>query len=216
MVVLGAGGARVALECDGDRFHPPDDLDRDLDRQRILERLGWRFVRVRGSEFFRDPEATMGRVRRRMAELGVEPVGADTDPNASGAATDLRDRIVRRAEELRRQWAAEDEAQDTEAVVEDAEFALVEALSLPVELGLSPVHDGVQASAAVLAAIREARVPIARAEVIERSGIAPQDWNGAIRRLLAQGAIVRHGTKRGARYTVVPVTAPDSELFSNA
>lgn len=212
MVALGADGARVALECDGDRFHPPDDLDRDLDRQRILERLGWRFVRVRGSEFFRDPESTMARVRRRMAELGVEPIGAETDPNASRAATDLRDRIVRRAEELRRQWAAEDEAQDAEAIVEDAEFAQADSPSVPVGMGLLPVFNGVEASTAVLAAIREARLPLSRAEVIQRCGIAPHEWTGAIRRLLAERAVVMHGTKRGARYTIATSDTPDSEL----
>jgi predicted transcriptional regulator len=76
--------------------------------------------------------------------------------------------------------------------------------------------NGVEASSAVLAVIREARVPIARADIVERSGISMQDWASAIRRLLAEGVVVRHGTRRGARYTLVPVTVPDSELFSNA
>lgn len=215
MVILGADKARVALECDGDRFHPPDDLDRDLDRQRILERLGWHFVRIRGSEFFRDPESTMARVRRQLAELGVEPVGADADPKALAATTDLRDRIVRRAEELRRQWAADEEAQDTEVDVDDTALLLVEAPSIPTEMGLSPTQNGVEASTAVLAVIREARVPIAKAEIIERSGISLHDWSGAIRRLLTEGSIVRHGAKRGARYTLAPAAAPDAELVFN-
>lgn len=204
MVVLGADGARVALECDGDRFHPPDDLDRDLDRQRILERLGWRFVRIRGSEFFRDPDGTMARVRRRMAELGVEAVGADTDPDSADETSDLRNRVIRSAEELRRQWDAEDKAQDTESVVEDADIVQPPE-SFPERLDAEPTNapSREDVTAAVLAAIREARAPIARAEIIERSGISPQDWTAAIPRLIAQGAIMRHGTKRGARYTLV-------------
>lgn len=215
MVVFGADGARVALECDGDRFHPPEDLDRDLDRQRVLERLGWRFVRIRGSEFFRDPETAMERVRRQMAELGVEPVGADADPNASGASADLRDRIVRRAEELRRGWAAEIEAQDTELVVEDAELARGEAPSMSVGNGLPQVDSGIEISAAVLATIREARVPLSRAEVIQRSGIAPHEWPGTIKRLLAERSVVMHGTKRGAKYTVATTESSDSELVND-
>jgi very-short-patch-repair endonuclease len=207
MVVFGADGARVALECDGDRFHPPDDLDRDLDRQGILERLGWRFVRARGSEFFRDPDTTMARVRRRMAEFGVEPVGADADPSTATKTSQLHNRIVRRAEELRRLWTTEDEAQDTEAA-EDGEPVLGNALFTAIDL---PGHNGAGASAAVLATIREARVPIAKAEVIERSGISPHEWASAIRRLLTDGAIVRHGSKRGARYRAIPTETADSE-----
>lgn len=157
----------------------------------------------------------MARVRRRMAELGVEPIGADTKPSASAGALDLRDRIVRRAEELRRQWAAEEQAQDTEAVIEDAEFALVESPSGSVELGLPPVYNGAEARAAVLAAIREARVPLSRAEVIQRCGIAPHEWTGAIRRLLAERAVVMHGTRRGARYTIATSDTPNSELLSD-
>ena len=45
---------RVAIECDGDSFHGPDQLLDDLARQRVLERLGWKFVRIRASEFYRD------------------------------------------------------------------------------------------------------------------------------------------------------------------
>lgn len=42
---------RVALECDGERWHGEDKLEEDMNRQSILERLGWRFIRIRGSEF---------------------------------------------------------------------------------------------------------------------------------------------------------------------
>ena len=50
MVVAGLS-SRLAVECDGDRFHRLEDLEHDLARQAILERLGWRFERIRGSQF---------------------------------------------------------------------------------------------------------------------------------------------------------------------
>lgn len=217
MVVTGADGARIALECDGDRYHPPENLDSDLDRQRILERLGWRFVRIRGSEYFRNPESTMERVRRRMAELGVEPIGADPRPSTSAEADVLRDRIVRRAEELRRQWASEDEEFGAEEAVEDSEPVLEDdALPMPSDRGDLFGTNGLEAKESVLAAIREARVPIARAEVIQRSGILPQEWTGAIQSLLADGAVVRHGTRRGARYTIAPNPSDESDSIMGA
>jgi very-short-patch-repair endonuclease len=66
-------GPRLAVECDGDRFHGPDQWEADLRRQRILERLGWTFLRIRGSEFYRHPTRTLDGLWRRLDELGIHP-----------------------------------------------------------------------------------------------------------------------------------------------
>jgi very-short-patch-repair endonuclease len=47
MVVEGDGGRRLAIECDGDQYHGPDRWADDMNRQRILERMGWTFVIIR-------------------------------------------------------------------------------------------------------------------------------------------------------------------------
>lgn len=70
MVVEG-GGKRLAVECDGDRYHPIEKLADDIERQTILERLGWQFVRIRGSAFYRDAEAAMRPVFDRLRELEI-------------------------------------------------------------------------------------------------------------------------------------------------
>jgi very-short-patch-repair endonuclease len=56
-LVVEGGGKRLAVECDGDRWHPIEKIPEDMERQAILERLGWKFVRLRGSEFFRAPRS---------------------------------------------------------------------------------------------------------------------------------------------------------------
>ena len=105
LVAYGTNQRRAAIECDGDRFHTLDDLDADLSRQALLERLGWRFVRIRGSEYYRDPEGAIARVRERLSELGVEPtVGATTEEPES---SDLVDRVRVRAAEIRQSWREE-------------------------------------------------------------------------------------------------------------
>jgi len=75
----------------------------------VLERLGWTFVRIRGSQFLRDPDRTMEPVLAKLTALGLEP-GV---PRAIGEAADiqsaeLRVRVVRRAMELRRRWRDHD------------------------------------------------------------------------------------------------------------
>ena len=70
MVVEG-GHKRLAVECDGDRWHPLEKLEKDIERQTILERLGWEFVRIRGTQFYRDPQLAMGPVFARFNELEI-------------------------------------------------------------------------------------------------------------------------------------------------
>jgi very-short-patch-repair endonuclease len=66
---------RLAVECDGDRYRSPESLAEGTARQAVLERLGWPFVRIRGSAFYRDPDTALRRVFDRLAELGIEPLG---------------------------------------------------------------------------------------------------------------------------------------------
>lgn len=63
---------RLAVECDGDRWHGIDKWEDDMERQRILERAGWKFWRVRGSTFYRDRKKAMESLWIRLEELGIE------------------------------------------------------------------------------------------------------------------------------------------------
>ncbi|MBX3331794.1 MAG: AAA family ATPase [Nitrospira sp.] len=82
MVVKGAG-KRLAIECDGDRYHPMEKMADDMARQTILERLGWKFVRIRGSAFYRDPDLAMRLVLDRLRELGIPPEGNSNEAPSS-------------------------------------------------------------------------------------------------------------------------------------
>ena len=73
-MVAVCGDRSVAIECDGERWHSGESKIReDMERQTILERLGWRFIRIRGSEFYRDPKKAMERVCRELEEFGIHP-----------------------------------------------------------------------------------------------------------------------------------------------
>ncbi len=76
LVVEGAGD-RLAIECDGDQFHGPEQWEADLRRQRVLERQGWRFCRLRGSAYYRHPVDALAPLWDRLAQLGIRPVGTD-------------------------------------------------------------------------------------------------------------------------------------------
>lgn len=103
LVVEGENGAKLAVECDGDRWHY-DKVAEDLARQTLLERLGWKFVRIRGSVFYRNPDEAMQPVFARLSDLEILPAnpGPIVPPESDGNS--LRDKVIRRAAELRREW----------------------------------------------------------------------------------------------------------------
>ena len=108
-LVVEGDGKRLAVECDGDRWHPIEKLEEDMARQAILERLGWRFVRIRGSLFFRNPDQAMQPVFERLQKLDIPPEGQLTTTEVQPAQeTSLRDRIIMRASELRDAWQTQD------------------------------------------------------------------------------------------------------------
>ncbi len=83
MVVEG-DGKRLAVECDGDRYHPIEKLAEDMNRQAILERLGWKFARIRGSAFYRNPDQAMESVFKRLDELEILPHSSSASGNGQG------------------------------------------------------------------------------------------------------------------------------------
>src|SRR5258706_1029990 len=105
-LVVEGDGRRLAIECDGDRYHPIEKLPEDMDRQSILERMGWVFTHIRGTEFLRNPERAMKSVFEKLQLLEIFPddEGRGVKKNAKGSV-DVTDRIIRRAEELRNRWA---------------------------------------------------------------------------------------------------------------
>ncbi|MGZ8215420.1 MAG: AAA domain-containing protein, partial [Methylosarcina sp.] len=76
LVVEGDQDNRLAIECDGDRFHGAERWDDDMRRQRTLERAGWNFWRCFASTFLVDRKAVLADLLATLSARGIEPVGA--------------------------------------------------------------------------------------------------------------------------------------------
>ena len=59
MVAHLPNGRKIAIECDGDQWHGPEQFTNDLMRQKVLERCGWQFFRVRGYEYYTNREKAL-------------------------------------------------------------------------------------------------------------------------------------------------------------
>ena len=75
LVVEGAGDRRLAVECDGDKYHGPERWADDMRRQRVLERVRWRFWRCWASSFALDPDACMADLFSTLERLQIHPLG---------------------------------------------------------------------------------------------------------------------------------------------
>jgi very-short-patch-repair endonuclease len=105
-LVVEGNGRRLAIECDGDRDLPPEKLCEDMERQSMLERLGWTFARVRGSIFFRRPDRAMKPIFDKLQSMDLPATGPTSSPaHGSPGLGELTERVIRRADELREEWS---------------------------------------------------------------------------------------------------------------
>jgi very-short-patch-repair endonuclease len=81
LVVEGDHDARLAIECDGDKYHGAEKWTADVRRQRVLERAGWSFWRCFASTFVRRRDVALADLAAALASRGIHP-----SPATRGAA----------------------------------------------------------------------------------------------------------------------------------
>ncbi|TMC13222.1 MAG: hypothetical protein E6J41_01150 [Chloroflexi bacterium] len=72
LLVEGRNG-RLAVECDGDQWRGANEFEVELARQRMLERCGLPFARVRGASFYRDPDAALEPLWAALKQYDIRP-----------------------------------------------------------------------------------------------------------------------------------------------
>ncbi|AXB79488.1 AAA domain-containing protein [Novosphingobium sp. P6W] len=81
LVVEGAEDRRLAIECDGDRYHGPEQWPDDMARQRMLERAGWTVWRCFASRFVRDRQGVIEELVAVLSRRGIVPESGDLAPS---------------------------------------------------------------------------------------------------------------------------------------
>jgi very-short-patch-repair endonuclease len=110
-IVVRSGPNQVALECDGDRYQGFDQIPADLARQAVLERVGWRFIRVRSTRFFRDPGGAMREVMEQLDRLGIHPSDTEHSAEQDAQGVGLRKEVLWRAWQFMKEqgWIRDEE-----------------------------------------------------------------------------------------------------------
>jgi superfamily I DNA and/or RNA helicase len=68
LVPVLSNGVKIAIECDGDYWHGPEKAFDDLMRQKILERCGWQFFRIRDSEYYTNRKKSLEPLWEKLLE----------------------------------------------------------------------------------------------------------------------------------------------------
>ncbi len=91
------GDKKIAIECDGKNLnHPQEEIVTSLAEQEVLKRCGWEFVRVRASQYFRNPDKAIKELILQLEEKGIYPNNKEIQSNR----TELLDSIKAEALEL--------------------------------------------------------------------------------------------------------------------
>ncbi len=124
-IVVEYEGRKLAIECDGERWHSgAEKVAEDMARQAVLERLGWRFHRIRGSLYFRDPDAALNLMWQRLNQLNIRPT---VESSAEPPTNIIHEELLRISAEFKRKM--------TENIIYTAAFGQV--AELPHERGLT-------------------------------------------------------------------------------
>lgn len=127
---------KIAIECDGERWHSSEEqIKNDIERQEILERCGWTFIRIRGSRYFRNPQLTMEEVVAELEEHQIYPEKSSVQlGEAKTEDFGVIEKIKNRAREILEEWKNdESEIEEIEEEIEEVkkeEFKFEEKLQI--------------------------------------------------------------------------------------
>ena len=199
--------ARLAVECDGDEWHGPEEYEGDMARQRQLERAGWTFVRVRESDFYADRGAAAKAIVDACEELGIRPLNFVDEPQSGPPPEAAADRDVRGDSLEEASPVGEDREEDAPAIeVPSASYGPFTGYS--EILGFPDPRDSSLANVrAVLRQIIEKDGPLTRSSVcrlyvegcpgLQRVGrVVRQALNRALGAMLKAGEIVQEDELR--------------------
>ena len=100
---------RVAISCEGEDGYGKEELLEAQRKQAVLERLGWVFLRLWGSEFYRSPDKAMDRMQEELVGYGVFPEGqTEVSSSMEKARSELLARVMETAARIREEWRNED------------------------------------------------------------------------------------------------------------
>lgn len=92
-IVVVSGDNKVIVQCDGQKTYDVESvIDKDIEAQLILQRVGWNFVHIKASEYELNPNDAIDALIEKMLQFNVIANGHDIDE-----VPDKEDGLLKRA-----------------------------------------------------------------------------------------------------------------------
>ena len=204
MVVEGDEDRRLAIECDGDRYHGPEQWPSDMARQRTLERAGWRIWRCFASRFVRERDAVIEELINLLSTMDIRPRSSS---ERSRTYTELR--RWNSANEYEEFDEGLDVNEETAPVVEHD----ISTDGIPVDGKLQPVAappDPATPAETFAAAPAEVEPP-SPTETVATRRVTEADVQAAILKLLDNCEVWTNAELKQALARILPLTTGDRQ-----
>ncbi len=99
------GDKKVAIDCHGEeQYNGKENVLLNMEKQSVLERMGWKFIHIRSSEYFNNPKETIKRVIVELIALGFVKA---VQNNTNAQDNVLLQKIQNRAQHIVQEWEKE-------------------------------------------------------------------------------------------------------------
>ncbi|MGF6907334.1 AAA domain-containing protein [Fusobacterium sp. PH5-44] len=116
-MIIKSRDKKIAIECDGANSNNGEvQIINDMERQTILERIGWKFIRIRSSEFYRNPNKTIENIIDKLSEYDIYP--ETPSKNKLYNKNQLFEKVIQEAELLEKNFFFAPQKKDTEVITE--------------------------------------------------------------------------------------------------
>lgn len=89
------GNKKIIIECDGKNSNcSQEEIIINLAEQEVLERCGWEFIRVRASQYFRNPDKAMKELILQLEDKGIYPNNKENHSNENELLNNIKSKAL--------------------------------------------------------------------------------------------------------------------------
>ena len=86
---------KIIIECDGKNSNcSQEEIIINLAEQEVLERCGWEFIRVRASQYFRNPDKAMKELILQLEDKGIYPNNKENHSNENELLNNIKSKAL--------------------------------------------------------------------------------------------------------------------------
>ena len=143
-IVVQGSVAQLAVECDGDHWHGPDSYHADMERQRKLERCGWKFIRIRECNYYASIERALAPLWEELKYMGIDGEWSSQKNQSAESATNQESEAD---EEYDEQEDNNGEHEESEMAQDDEQADLLNVIpnEMASGVGLDSIHAALRA-----------------------------------------------------------------------